>query len=152
MRTLKKHSLTLIIAAVVTFGLSACKMHYKPILNSKTGVNFKEISYLEGLKTAKAENKPLFIFVHATWCPTCKKEEQEILVQQSVGERFNENFINVAIDLDSPDGKALQQQIPIRATPTMFFFQPNGVLEKKIEGFAKAEALLSASTQLSAIR
>lgn len=128
----------LICFSVVAF---SCKTNYKPVLQSPNGIKFKVSSLSEGLKESKATNKPLFVFAHASWCPTCKKMEQEVLTDKDLGDAYNSKYINVAIDVDSPDGKILQKSFPIRATPTLFFFSADGSLEKKAEGFTTIEEL-----------
>jgi len=70
------------------------------------------------------------------------------LVQKAVGAAYNQDFVNVAIDIDSPAGKELQKSYPIRATPTLFFFKADGSLAKKIEGFADVDDLESAALQV----
>ena len=79
------------------------------MLTSHDGINFKVISLAQAKQTAKAENKPLFVFAHASWCPTCKKMEHEVLNQRALGDSYNEQLVNVAIDIDSPDGHQLNQ-------------------------------------------
>jgi thioredoxin 1 len=129
-------------------GLASCKSKYTPVLSSQQGINFSVISLEQAKQKAHAENKPLFVFVHATWCPTCKKMEHEVLVQKQLGDVYNKNFINDAIDLDSPEGRLLNQSIPIRATPTLFFFNADGKLVEKLEGFTDVNNLLLDSKQL----
>ena len=129
-------------------GLASCKSKYTPVLSSQQGINFKVISLEQAKQEAHAANRPLFVFVHATWCPTCKKMEHEVLVQKQLGDVYNKDFINDAIDLDSPEGKLLNQSISITATPTLFFFNADGKLVKKLEGFAGVNELLWAGKQL----
>lgn len=150
MKPLTKSARVFSIAVLATLILASCRTHYKPVLSSNLGVNFKVAPFKEGLSLAKSDKKPLFVFIHASWCPTCKKEEQEVLVQERVGSPFNKKFVNVAIDLDSKDGKDFQKEYPVHATPTLFFFNPDGTLAQKIEGFATSDTLLSATAQLAA--
>ncbi|MBB3054325.1 thioredoxin family protein [Mucilaginibacter gotjawali] len=131
------------------FYLVSCKTSYQPILNSQEGINFKVTTLANAKEAAKTQNKPLFVFAHASWCPTCKKMEQEVLIRKELGATYNQDFVNVAIDIDSPAGKELQKTYPIRATPTLFFFKADGSLAKKTEGFADVEDLQSAALQLA---
>jgi thioredoxin 1 len=132
-----------LLTFLLIVGLASCKSKYTPVLSSQQGINFSLISLEQAKQKAHAENKPLFVFVHATWCPTCKKMEHEVLVQKQLGDVYNENFINDAIDLDSPEGKLLNQSIQIQATPTLFFFNADGKLIQKLEGFTSATQLLT---------
>ncbi len=139
----------LLFIAVLALGISSCTKKFKPVLNSAAGINFKVITLAQAKEEAKAENKPLFVFTHASWCPTCKRMEQEVLIQKQLGDTFNDTFVNVAIDLDSPEGHKLNDLYPIKATPTLFFFKADGSLYKKSEGFANVEELLVDARQLS---
>ncbi|MFA6245397.1 MAG: thioredoxin family protein [Mucilaginibacter sp.] len=136
-------------AAIGLCWLVSCKTTYKPILSSQDGINFKVSTLADAKADAKSQNKPLFIFAHASWCPTCKKMEQEVLVQKILGTTYNQTFVNVAIDIDSPAGKELQKAYPIRATPTLFFFKADGSLAKKTDGFADVEDMQSAANELT---
>jgi thioredoxin 1 len=136
------------LSSVVLFAISlglivvSCSK-YKPVLSSQQGINFKVTTLAAAKEMAKDQNKPLFVFAHASWCPTCKKMEQEVLVKKELGNEFNQGIINVAIDIDGPDGQKLKELYPIRATPTLFFFNPDGTISKKIEGFTTADDLLA---------
>lgn len=138
------------IAAIagLSFGITSCTRRYKPMLSSHDGVNFKITSLAQAEEIAKAENKPLFVFAHASWCPTCKKMEQEVLVQKKLGNIYNQEFVDVAIDIDSPEGHKLNDLCKIRATPTLFFLNPDGSIAKKSEGFMTAEELLATAQSL----
>jgi len=125
------------------FYMVSCKTNYKPILNSQEGINFKVTTLADAKAAAKTQNKPLFVFAHASWCPTCKKMEQEVLVRKELGVVYNPNFVNVAIDIDSPDGKELQKIYPIRATPTLLFFNSAGDFAQKVEGYTTEDELLA---------
>jgi threonine/homoserine/homoserine lactone efflux protein/thiol-disulfide isomerase/thioredoxin len=146
-----KKSAQILLVFLVTaaaIGFASCTPKFKPNLNSKQGINFKITSLADAQAIAKAENKPLFIFAHASWCPTCKQMEQEVLIKKELGDTYNANVVNVAIDIDSKDGKKLQEQYPIRATPTLFFFNADGSPAKKLEGFTTAETLLAEEGEL----
>ena len=73
-----KRIILLISLAAIT--LTACKSHYKPVLTSGQGINFKVTSLDSALNEVKAAKKPLFVFAHASWCPTCREMEQTVLM------------------------------------------------------------------------
>ncbi|AYL98821.1 LysE family transporter [Mucilaginibacter celer] len=145
-----KKSAQILLVFVITAGiaLASCTQKFKPKLNSQQGINFKTVSLADAQALAKAEKKPLFVFAHASWCPTCKQMEQEVLIKKELGDVYNAKVVNVAIDIDSPDGKKLQAVYPIRATPTLFFFNADGSPARKLEGFTKAEVLLAEEGEL----
>jgi thioredoxin-related protein len=130
------------------FGILSCNSRHKAMLTSREGINFKITSLAQAKQQAKDENKPLFVFAHASWCPTCKRMEYEVLNQKALGDLYNKDIVNVAIDVDSPDGRQLATQFPIRATPTLLFFNSDGSVARKIEGYTDAGDLLLVEKQL----
>jgi thioredoxin 1 len=106
------------------------------------------ISFRDALETAEKGNKPLFVFVHASWCPTCKKMENEIFTENVLGNYYNNKLVCDAIDFDSREGKKLNKMFPVTATPTLLFFSAKGKLEKKLEGFTAARDLLDLAETL----
>jgi thioredoxin 1 len=148
MKNITQKILMTLIAAGFCLGIAACSKKYKPVLNSQQGVNFKVTTLTMAKEMAKAENKPLLVFLHATWCPTCKRMENEVFIQKDLGNVYNQQLVNVAIDYDSAEGHELNKLYPIRATPTLFFFNPDGTLAQKLEGFQTANKLLSKANQL----
>ena len=135
-------------AAAISFAaMGSCALKAQPTLNSKEGINFTVLSLAAAKEKAKTENKPLFVFVHASWCPTCKQMEKEVLIRKELGDAFNGRFLNVAIDIDSPDGHRLNESYPVKGTPTLLFFSPDGNIESKIVGFTTAKDLLATAHQ-----
>ncbi len=125
------------------FSLLSCSFRSKATLNSQEGIHFKVLSLEAAKEQAIAVNKPLFVFAHASWCPTCKQMEKEVLSKKELGDAFNASFLNVAIDVDNSDGHHLNEIYPIKGTPTLLFFNSGGALSKKIVGFSTAEELLA---------
>ena len=69
--------------------------------NETGGIHFEQgLSWHEIKSKAKAEGKPIFMDFYATWCGPCKFISQNIFTQKAVGDFMNENFINVAVQMD----------------------------------------------------
>lgn len=75
--------------------LVSCSGNYKPMLSSREGINFRMTSLARAKQLAKEENKPLFVFAHAAWCPTCKRMEDEVLNQKALGDICNIIIIHI---------------------------------------------------------
>jgi thiol:disulfide interchange protein len=148
MKEIKAAFLIRTIATVSIFGLASCATKSKPMFNSPEGIKFKFISLEMAKKEAGSANKPLFVFAHASWCPTCKQMEKEVLIDKQLGNTFNTAFLNVAIDIDSPDGRLLTKLYPIQGTPTLLFFTSRGDMAKKIVGFTTTDELLATAREL----
>ena len=75
--------------------------------------------------------------------------ERTTFIRKELGDAYNNDIINVAIDIDSSNGKLLQKTYPINATPTLFFFNADGKLFKKIEGATSLAELLELKKALA---
>jgi thioredoxin-related protein/disulfide oxidoreductase YuzD len=111
------------------------------------GIKFeKGLSWVQLKEKAKAENKYIFLDAYTTWCVPCKKMDKEIFTQKKVGDFFNENFINVKVQMDSTkndndeikrwydDARAISDQYNIDSYPTYLFFNPQGELVQRFNG------------------
>ncbi len=65
--------------------------------------DLKWLTWNEGYELAKKENKPMLVFVHATWCNMCKRLEEKTFNDESVAAEINEKFIPVKLN---PEEKA----------------------------------------------
>jgi|GEM_PF-279308 thioredoxin-related protein len=112
-----------------------------------TGIKFeKKLRWSDIKQKAKHENKYIFVDAYTTWCGPCKYMAENIFTQDQVGDFFNKNFINVAIQIDSTkqddeyvkswyrDAKTIAQLYRIQAYPTYLLFNQNGVLVQTIVG------------------
>ena len=70
-----------------------------------TGVVWSQ-SYEVGMKVAQMEQSPILLFFSASWCPWCRKLEQEVLVQPQVASELRK-FICVKLDVDKNRDVAL---------------------------------------------
>ena len=49
---------------------------------------------------AKAQNKPMMVFVYASWCHLCKRMDTKVFTNEEVAAMLNENFIPVKLDAE----------------------------------------------------
>jgi len=61
----------------------------------------KWYSWDEGYKLAKKENKPVLVFLQASWCNTCKRMNDKTFADKEVISLVQENFIPVKLDIDT---------------------------------------------------
>lgn len=134
----------------------------------QTGIQFEhELSWKEIKAKAKAENKFVFVDGWTTWCGPCIYMAKNIFPQESVGIFFNQNFINVKMQLDTSakdddavkshyqDAHDLMTTYHINVFPTYLFFDPSGKLVHRGVGssvepsefIAKAKDALNPETQ-----
>lgn len=131
-------------------------LHLIKLDAQSNGINWeKYTSWKEVLKVSRENKRPIFLDVYATWCGPCKWMDQEVYINDSVGEFFNREFINIKVQMDSlewdaPEIKAWYSSIPeiknaypVTAFPTLLFLSYNGEVYKKIEGVRDAPSLIN---------
>jgi len=74
---------------------------------------------------ARADNRPLFLYWGAVWCPPCNQVKATIFNRQDFIER-SRHFVPVYIDGDSPRAQELGARFHVSGYPTMILFQPDG--------------------------
>ena len=107
------------------------------------GISFFKGSYEEALEEAKKTNKIIFVDAYAKWCGPCKVMARNVFTQKEVGDYFNENFINLKLDMEEKEGASFGRSFPISAFPTLFFVSGEGELIKKSVGAKQADGLIA---------
>ncbi|MBO9572922.1 MAG: thioredoxin family protein, partial [Chitinophagaceae bacterium] len=120
-----------------------------------TGIQWtRGLSWEQVKQKAKEENKYIFLDCQATWCGPCKKMDKEVFTVDSVGEFFKKNFIAVSVQTDvtsqdAPhvqawykDAQAISKEYRVTGLPTFLFFNPQGELVDKNDGYRPAGEFL----------
>jgi thioredoxin-related protein len=121
----------------------------------------EEIKFVQGqswkqiLKTAKVENKNIFIDAYATWCGPCKAMDRNVYTRPKIAQFANSNFISVKIQMDQTkndnrfvkswysDAENLQKIFFVEAFPTFVFLSPDGKIIDRYEGYHTESQFLS---------
>jgi thioredoxin-related protein len=82
---------------------------------------------------AKRENKPLFLYWGAVWCPPCNQVKATVFSRQDFIARAA-LFVPVYIDGDAPDAQKLGARFKVGAYPTMVLFRPDGTEATRLPG------------------
>jgi thioredoxin-related protein len=82
---------------------------------------------------ARSQNKPVFVYWGATWCPPCNQVKATLFNRQDFIER-SRAFVPVSIDGDSPGAQKLGTRFKVRGYPTMLLFSANGVELTRLPG------------------
>ena len=72
---------------------------------------------------------------YTTWCGPCKRMAAEVFTEPEVGRFYNENFINVKIDMEKGEGIELARQYDVYAYPTLLFINGEGELVHRGLGY-----------------
>lgn len=100
----------IMIVILITLGLNA------------TEINWLE-SYTKASEIAKAENKPMLIFINRPDCGACNVMKEITFTDKSIYPYINEHFVPVSLNIDKNDApKSLQAEM----TPTFHFVKYDG--------------------------
>lgn len=112
------------------------------------GIKFekKNLTWKDVKQKAKNEKKYIFIDAYTTWCGPCRYMSKNIFPQKEVGDFFNENFISIALQIDTTkndskiikswykDAKMIADSYKIKVFPTYLFLNQDGILMHTITG------------------
>jgi thiol-disulfide isomerase/thioredoxin len=83
--------------------------------------------------TAKAANKPVFLYWGAEWCPPCAQIKSTIFNKREFQERAR-LFVPVYLDGDTPSAQRHGEQFGVVGYPTMILFRPDGAEITRLPG------------------
>lgn len=131
-----------LVASIISFGFIGLQK------DGKEGIQFESISLEEAMKEAKSSNKLIFLDAYASWCGPCKWMDAHTFQDEKVGEFYNDNFINLKIDMEKGEGPNIARKYKVTAYPTLFFINKDGEVEKKILGAKPAKEFLEIGKNL----
>ena len=106
------------------------------------GITFFDKSWKEVLDKAKAEHKPIFLDIYASWCGPCKMLKRETFTDKDVAEYFNAHFVNTSFNGEKGDGYMLANKFEINGYPALFILDEHGNIIKFSLGYLTPDQLL----------
>jgi thiol-disulfide isomerase/thioredoxin len=95
------------------------------------GIEFFHGTWPEALAKAKAEDKLIFVDAYASWCGPCKRMAAQTFPDPKAGDFFNNNFINMKIDMEKPENDEFASKYPVGSFPTLMFINSEGKIAAK---------------------
>ncbi len=123
-----------VVASVAQTGFST---------DQRRGIDFFDGNWKEGLKKAETEKKPVFVYLYAKWCGQCKQLKRGAFKSEEAGKYFNKNFINVAVDGETPEGAKIMRSYNVKSYPTLLIVDARGNLLSKTTGNMKPYILIN---------
>ena len=80
------------------------------------------------IELAKEKDKIIFIDAYTTWCGPCKQMDREVFTDSTVGDFFNNNFINLKLDMEKGSGIETAKKYRVRGYPSFLFLNAGGTL------------------------
>jgi thioredoxin-related protein len=115
---------------------------------NETGIAFHQGTWDEALKLSRKEGKPIFLDISASWCGPCKKLKEHTFPNEEVGEFYNANFINVAVDGEKGEGVVLARKYKIQGYPSLIYIDSNGQLIAQTAGYRNPKQLIDIGKQI----
>ncbi|MCT4586371.1 MAG: thioredoxin family protein [Carboxylicivirga sp.] len=128
--------LTVLVLGIFLSSMGTANMH------GDEGVSFEDGNWESVLKKAQDEDKLIFLDVYAEWCPPCKMLKARTFPDAKVGEFFNKNFVNYAVDAEKGEGVKLAKKYRVRGYPTLLFINGKGEVVKETAGFHNPDQII----------
>lgn len=128
-----KYLLTLLFALTLLINIEA----------QDTGIQFANTNWATTLENAKSTDKLIFVDCYTDWCGPCKWMTANVFPDEKVAAFYNENFINLKIDMEKGEGLAFADNYGIRAYPTLMFINGDGEMVHKGIGSRDVEKFIS---------
>ncbi len=107
------------------------------------GIQFEHAPWADILTKAKAEKKIIFVDAYTEWCGPCKMMTAKVFSQSKVAEYFNDNFINVKIDMEKGEGLKLSEEYSVIVYPTLLFIDGSGTIVHRAVGYHDTDTFVA---------
>jgi thioredoxin-related protein len=106
-------------------------------------IDFRDVSFSEALKLAKAERKHLFLYFHFDGCGACKELEKSAFVDADIARYVHSEFVCLDVNTEDKTARELIRAYAPRAAPTCLIVNSDGEAVYSIVGFADKRDFLS---------
>jgi thioredoxin-related protein len=89
--------------------------------------------YADGLRKAKAEDKPMVLYFYSNYCGYCDRMEKEVLADKDVSNTIKTSLVFLRINVDKQSDLAYKYNI--RGYPTTWLLEPSGKRIVQVPGY-----------------
>ena len=118
-----------------------CSLLALPLVG-QAQVNFQSISLTEAQQQSAKEGKLIFLDCQTKWCGACKAMAKNFFSTKEAGDFFNPNFVNVLMDMETPEAKEANKKLQVKAYPTFFILDSKGNIMHRIVGGRSADKFI----------
>lgn len=108
------------------------------------GMVFHHGTWAEALALAKESGQLIFVDAYTTWCGPCKMMAAKTFPQKEVGDFYNDNFINVKLDMEKGEGLQFADTYNVSSYPSFFYIDGDAKMVMKAVGFMEAKKFIDA--------
>jgi thiol-disulfide isomerase/thioredoxin len=95
--------------------------------NAQNEIKFNQTTtWKETAEAAAKTGKLIFVDCYTSWCAPCKWMDKNVFVEPKVAAFYNDNFINVKIDMEKGEGVELRKKYGIHSYPSFLFVNDKG--------------------------
>lgn len=106
-------------------------------------INFNNRSWAEAREKSVKEHKLIFIDCYTSWCAPCRWMEKNVFIQPAVAKYYNENFINLKVDMEKGEGVEMRKKYNVQSFPTYLFVNDQGEIVHRTASRMSAEEFLT---------
>ncbi|WEK20573.1 MAG: thioredoxin family protein [Candidatus Pedobacter colombiensis] len=111
-------------------------------LHAQEEIHFNS-SWSEAKEKAIQSKKLIFIDCYTLWCAPCKWMEKNVFIQPAVYQYYNDNFVNLKVDMEKGEGIEMRKKYNVQSFPTYLFVNTAGDVVHRTASKMEAEAFLA---------
>lgn len=130
----------LVSTSYTSLSFEALAESYNPmIIDTNNGIQWLEGLTWQGVRDkARRENKYIFLDCFTTWCGPCKKMDEKVYSNDTVGDFFNPRFVSIKVQMDKTkndnvfiqnwykDAEEIRIKYHVDMFPCFIFLNPQG--------------------------
>ena len=100
-------------------------------------------SWTEAKEKAIQSRKLIFIDCYTSWCAPCKWMEKNVFILPVVARYYNDNFVNLKVDMEKGEGIEMRKKYNVQSFPTYLFVNTAGDIVHRTASRMEADAFLA---------